>query len=446
MQDRSGTVLDYLQANRERQSCTYRITWGSRRGILKIHNDIVTAAETEHLHGVAAALYISRWQDATIDVADHHWPTKKRIAITLDKLRAILDKLRFGGTPFGEFDREGVTTQAVRRIHQFRYPEAGAQLINTIKQNRFDYVAWLWYSRLLSRLDVIEKAVLEAKRWSGNDPSIALEASKLESGRKTVRGLEVKRCVFCWTPLNPAERQCCFCRAKLDFSSQPLPAAVRADALTEAISQYQAALANGKPNSRVAYTLGLAHYNLGDFGVAEKYLAEAVRIAPASPIYAKAHQLVEKLVSSAVSPIQDPPAKATGPVPVVREAVAVMDSDKPVILVVEDSPTARKVITVVLDRAGYRYIEAATGAEALKKAESATPNLVLLDVMLPDTTGYDVLEKMRDLDHLVDTPVVMLTGRTGSLDRRRGLLAGSAEYLTKPFNPHKLTATIKRFL
>jgi len=114
--------------------------------------------------------------------------------------------------------------------------------------------------------------------------------------------------------------------------------------------------------------------------------------------------------------------------------------------VVEDSPTSRKVISMVIAKRGYTIHEAATGAVAMRKAQEGTPSLILLDAMLPDMSGYEILHRFKNDERLKDVPVVMLTARNNPVDRQKGLQGGSAAYLTKPFDPEKLLAVIDEYI
>ena len=96
----------------------------------------------------------------------------------------------------------------------------------------------------------------------------------------------------------------------------------------------------------------------------------------------------------------------------------------------------------MLSKKGYGVEEAADGFEALNKMTAAVPDLVLLDAILPDITGYELLPKLQNAMDGKAVPVVMLTGKKGSVDRERGLRAGSVAYLTKPFNPANLLKVI----
>jgi twitching motility two-component system response regulator PilG len=115
------------------------------------------------------------------------------------------------------------------------------------------------------------------------------------------------------------------------------------------------------------------------------------------------------------------------------------------ILVVEDSSTTRMVITKILTQKGYTIVEACDGLEALNKAHNESPDLILLDIILPKMTGYDILSVIKRHPVLKNTPVIMLTSRDGFLDKVKGKLAGSTEYLTKPFDSAKLLEAIERY-
>ena len=115
-------------------------------------------------------------------------------------------------------------------------------------------------------------------------------------------------------------------------------------------------------------------------------------------------------------------------------------------MVVEDSPTSRKVVTMVLGKGGYTIAEAPTGGAALRRMASLVPDLILLDAMLPDMTGYEVLAHLKHDIRLRQVPVVMLTAKNNPVDRQKGLKSGLVAYLTKPFDPEKLLAVINEHI
>jgi DNA-binding response OmpR family regulator len=113
------------------------------------------------------------------------------------------------------------------------------------------------------------------------------------------------------------------------------------------------------------------------------------------------------------------------------------------VLVVEDEDDVRRLVRVLLERAGHRVVEASTGAEALRAIQGARPDLVVLDVTMPELDGWQTLERIRDLS---DVPVLMLTARAGELDKVRGLKSGADDYVTKPFGRQELLARVEALL
>ena len=115
----------------------------------------------------------------------------------------------------------------------------------------------------------------------------------------------------------------------------------------------------------------------------------------------------------------------------------------PSVLVVDDDPDVRALVSTLLGRAGYLVTEAADGRAALKALYSQRPDLVVLDVNMPDLDGWATLERIRDLS---DVPVVMLSARGEELEKVRALRAGADDYVTKPFGRQELLARVESVL
>ncbi|HUO52154.1 MAG TPA: response regulator transcription factor [Gemmatimonadaceae bacterium] len=116
------------------------------------------------------------------------------------------------------------------------------------------------------------------------------------------------------------------------------------------------------------------------------------------------------------------------------------------VLVVDDEPDIVALVAYHLAKAGYRVSTAATGPDALRAAREERPALVILDLMLPGMSGFDVLEKLRAHDATRDVAVLMLTARKEEPDRVRGLTLGADDYLTKPFSPAELVLRVGAIL
>jgi DNA-binding response OmpR family regulator len=113
------------------------------------------------------------------------------------------------------------------------------------------------------------------------------------------------------------------------------------------------------------------------------------------------------------------------------------------VLVVDDEDDVRRLVKELLERAGYEVAEAPNGRAGLRAFFESPPDIVVLDVAMPELDGYQTLERIRDLS---DVPVVMLTARSAELEKVRGLKAGADDYVTKPFGRQELLARVEALL
>ncbi len=118
----------------------------------------------------------------------------------------------------------------------------------------------------------------------------------------------------------------------------------------------------------------------------------------------------------------------------------------PRVLVVDDEPDIVALVVYHLARAGYRVSSAANGPDAIAAARRERPSLVVLDLMLPGKSGFDVLQEIRADAGTRDIAVLMLTARKEEPDRIKGLSLGADDYLTKPFSPQELVLRVQAIL
>ena len=253
------------------------------------------------------------------------------------------------------------------------------------------------------------------------------------------------RCPFCWAPLESKDVTCPYCKChllihNLFFDSDH---AGSEKIQHEAIARYQRVL-DRENNSQPHYWLGMVYLNQDNYEEALNHLDLASKLAPQEQFYSnQLNILLKHMASSGVLLSRESSANGKA---ADSAAASLQEKIKRKILVVEDSSTIRKVISITLSQKGYDIIEAEDGLEALSKLNETKPDLMLLDIILPKMDGYQILSIIRENPEFKNIPVIMLTSKDGIINKVKGKVAGSSAYLTKPFDPAKLVQTIERHI
>jgi len=116
------------------------------------------------------------------------------------------------------------------------------------------------------------------------------------------------------------------------------------------------------------------------------------------------------------------------------------------ILIVEDSPTLLRQIHMLLENRGHRLISAVDGEEALEKAINLSPDLIILDIILPKKNGFQVCRQLKTAPDTQGIKILMVTSKTQDSDRYWGLKQGADDYITKPFAEQELLSAVDRLL
>jgi DNA-binding response OmpR family regulator len=119
---------------------------------------------------------------------------------------------------------------------------------------------------------------------------------------------------------------------------------------------------------------------------------------------------------------------------------------KPRILVVEDEDNIAIALDYLMTREGYDHDRIANGAEAMDRIRALHPDLVLLDVMLPEVSGYEICQGVRLDPSLADVKILMMTARGSAIERRKGLALGADGFISKPFELRELRDEVRRLL
>jgi twitching motility two-component system response regulator PilG len=180
----------------------------------------------------------------------------------------------------------------------------------------------------------------------------------------------------------------------------------------------------------------------------------AVPVAPLAPQVAELS--IEPIVAAApvlsIEPVVSLPVVTPEPLaePVSTAAIAVppgvatgSNGDaKRTVMVVDDSPTIRKILGLTLERAGYTVVAEADGEAALTRLAEVIPGVILLDISMPKLDGYEVCKRIKQDSRTANVPVIMLSGKGAFFDKVKGHMAGATEYLTKPFETPAVLAAV----
>ena len=121
-------------------------------------------------------------------------------------------------------------------------------------------------------------------------------------------------------------------------------------------------------------------------------------------------------------------------------------AEKKKILVVEDEPNIIKLVTFILESNGYEVIPACIGSEGIEKAKAEKPDLIVLDVMMPEMDGFEVAKILNADPATKDIPILMLSSKAQFEDKMKGIDSGATDYITKPFEKEELLQKVKECL
>ncbi len=150
----------------------------------------------------------------------------------------------------------------------------------------------------------------------------------------------------------------------------------------------------------------------------------------------------------APAPAPAAPAPAVSVAPPVDDVVAPTTSNgssRKTVMIVDDSPTIRKILGLTLERAGYKVIAEPDGESAIERLVQTVPDLILLDIAMPKLDGYEVCKRIKLDPRTKHVPVVMLSGKGALFDKVKGHMAGATEYLTKPFETPAVLAVVTNY-
>jgi twitching motility two-component system response regulator PilG len=443
------TVSSFLQViELEQKTCTLELRAEGKRGRLYIQKGAIINAKTKALRGEKAAIAILGWKNAQIKLVQGcNQKIRRDIRSSLTRLILNASRNSSEGLVKGRASADQLT-HAIHLAEGNHYKKAHGKIASYIKTNPDNSIAWLWYSRCLGNLKTISDALAKCFRLTPKNLQIIEEIHKLKQAYIHVHDKRVRRCPFCWAPLEAKGEQCHYCKAGLSIA-KALDSSTQEQAsskfLISAVTRYTDVAAR-ENNIKAIFYLSLANCNLNKVQEALDLLNEVSRINPDNKFLSDQLNIVVNHVTTRLADYTEYEDRSIEDImrePLIGQTI---QTQKKKILVVEDSPTTRKVVVLTLKQKGYVMVEARDGLEALGKVNEERPDLVLLDIILPKMDGYRILSIIRKTPELKDTPVILLTSKDGVINKVKGKLAGSTDYLTKPFETNDLIETVRKHI
>ena len=441
---RGVTLENLLQMIQiEQKSCTLKVRSKEKVGYLYLKDGKLVNANTSGIEGEEAAVKIISWVSAETEMQGN-CQTETKIQTSL--MHILLKASQFKDENATSLSHVDLLTEAIKLAEGLHYKKAKVMLSRLLKQNPRNAKGWLWYSRIADSMKAVEMSLTNAAKLSPGDQEVRDEIQNLELTKIRLGNGDFRRCPFCWFILEPGTFLCIKCSSYLVINNQFLLStqAANQQILSKAIDRYMNVIHREK-NAKAYYYLGMAYLNSENWEQALTHLDKAVKLDPMRQFFSKQLQtLLNHMASTKAITGQNyfPQEKAADDAAATAQSLIKRNK----ILVIEDSSTTRKVIAITLSQSGYEIIEATDGLEALSKLNETRPDLILLDIILPKMDGYKILSIIKENPEFKQIPVIMLTSKDGIINKVKGKVAGSTAYLTKPFDPTQLVATIEKHL
>ncbi len=445
------TLANFLQAVEvEQKTLTLKISSKSRVGYLYVENgELIDADNGEGKTGEDAAIDILCWDQAEIELKGIH---NRERAIDNSLMSILLEASKLKDETSKNSDAGAdLLGEAIRLAEAHHLKKAQRLLVKLLKSNPRHPEAWVWFSRLQVEIRPLESALVNAARLDRKHPLVISEIKRFKLARASLgKETQVRRCPFCWFAMPVKSVQCPGCKAHLFIHATFFSELGEADPemMNAAIERYTRVIGREK-NVNAHYFLSVAHLNLEHWEESLNLFHKTVQLSPNKNIFTdQLKALVNHMAMGSTSDgFPRNPDMDTLDGEEQKTGLEQVETDgKRKILVVEDSSTTRKVIVIRLTQEGYEVVEAADGLEALSRLNEEKPHLILLDIILPKMDGYKILSIVKSNAVFKDIPVIMLTSRDGLMNKVKGKLAGSAAYLTKPFDPEVLISTISEHI
>jgi len=286
----------------------------------------------------------------------------------------------------------------------------------------------IWYWRAFVAPDNESRARYLRKVLKINPDHKQANAWLSQQTQAITRQEETWQCPICQESYSEAQTECKQCGVFLDLSDLDHMLGERQidqNLIQIGITNLAHRALNGHRFENRLH-IGIAYLNLHQW---EKALEVFLDIHTLNPEHALLSKAISQLQARAESNAQadQPPPRSRGTV-----------------MIVDDSTTVRKLVSITVEDLGFEVLEASNGSQALSKIFETKPNVIFLDIKMPQMDGYQVCRILKENQHTADIPVIMLTGQDGFFDRVRGKMVGALDYITKPFEAETLVAALEK--
>ena len=430
------TLFDSIASLTSGGSCQINVDSNGKLGIISGGDNHIVSAQYGPLSGNGALLSIACLEKPQLSIITRQKTEKKRsVTLTFAQCRDALSKITRIPWP-SHYDDIVDLRRAIDEAYLCQYEEAKQRLTRLIQINPFNYLAWLWLARLSPEPNRIKETLAEAQRFGNASQAVQTECIRNQLALEHVQEHPVTKCPFCWSIVRSSDTVCPHCHGCLCLTSIQTGIPAETARFTIAATRFARLVQNNPDNMEYLRNLALAHVTL-------KQHDKALAALQGARNRAAKHELHDGMICDLEATQHQTAKPATLPH---QPEDAGQQSPKKTILLVEDSNTSRKVLSLILSRTGYTVLEADRGSDALRIATTNTPAMIILDIMLPDINGYDLLNQLRQKEQLTKVPVVIFSGSNSLADQIKGREAGVIEYLTKPFNPQQLVSLVDHYL
>ena len=440
----SGFMLaNFLQLiNLEQKTCTLKVKSKNKVGYLYLNKGELVNAEADGMDGEKAATKIISWRNVQTEIHDD-CQTERKVYTPL--MHILLNSTHQADENGTLLDHADLLDEAIQEAEGNHLKKAKLLLSKILKRDNRNHKGWLWFSRISASFKTVEGSLNNALKIAPDDPEVLEEFKKLQQAKSRLHEEPFPRCPFCWVPLERNAVMCPYCNCHLFIHNLffELDHAGSEKIQQEAIDRYNRVIER-ENSSPAHYWLGIIYLNMDNYEEALNHLDLAAKLAPKEQFYSRQLDVLLKHMASSGALLAGESSATANETD--STVTSIQNKIKRKILVVEDSSTIRKVISITLSQKGYEIIEAGDGLEALSRLNEAKPDLILLDIILPKMDGYQILSIIRENPEFKNIPVIMLTSKDGLINKVKGKVAGSSAYLTKPFDPTKLVETIERHI